>query len=195
MNAGQETPPQQTWRKRALAIGVVAGSLGISVGLFFFTRAYPDTIDKFGSYGYLGVFIASLVSSATVILPVPGVLVLLPVVVTLNPLLVALAGSAGGIIGETTGYIAGFGGQAMVSKGKFYARVEGWMKRWGAWTIFVFAFAPFLLFDVAGVVAGALRYPFWKFMLIGFVGKTLKYIGLVYAAILGYNWLLHYFGA
>jgi membrane protein YqaA with SNARE-associated domain len=125
---------------------------------------------------------------------VPGVLVLFPLVASLNPVLVALAGSTGGIIGEISGYMAGYGGQGIANKGKMYQRVEGWMKKWGVWTIFIFAFAPFLLFDIAGVVAGALRYPLWKFLVVGWVGKSLKYIGLVYAMAWGWESLLRFFG-
>ena len=181
-------------RQRLVPILALLLVVVITVGLFIFTQRYPEIVDKFGNLGYLGVFIGSLISSATVVLPVPGVLVLFPLVASLNLVLVALAGSTGGIIGEITGYMAGYSGQGMVNKGKMYERVEGWMKKWGVWTVFVFAFAPFLLFDVAGVVAGALRYPLWKFLLVGWVGKSLKYIGLVYAMAWGWEFLLRYIG-
>jgi membrane protein YqaA with SNARE-associated domain len=174
-------------RQRLVPILTLLFVIAISVGLFVVTQRYPEIVDKFGNLGYLGVFVGSLISSATVVLPVPGVLVLFPLVASLNPILVALAGSMGGIIGEISGYMAGYGGQGIANKGKMYKRVEGWMKKWGVWTIFVFAFAPFLLFDVAGVVAGALRYPLWKFLLVGWVGKSLKYIGLVYAMAWGWE--------
>jgi membrane protein YqaA with SNARE-associated domain len=181
-------------RQRLVPILALLLVVVITVGLFVFTQRYPEIVDKFGDLGYLGVFVGSLISSATVVLPVPGVLVLFPLVATLNPVLVALAGSTGGIIGEITGYMAGYSGQGMVNKGKMYERVEGWMRKWGVWTVFVFAFAPFLLFDVAGMVAGALRYPLWKFLLVGWVGKSLKYIGLVYAMAWGWEILLRYIG-
>jgi len=180
-------------KKRIIAILAVLLVIAVSVGLFIFSQRYPDKVKEFGSYGYLGIFIGNLISSATVILPVPGVLVLFPLVINLNPLLVALVGATGGIIGEITGYMAGYGGQAIINKGKMYQRVEGWMKKWGVWTIFVFAFAPFLLFDIAGLVAGALRYPLWKVMRVGWIGKSLKYIGLVYAAVWGWQTLLRFF--
>ena len=185
---------KKSWlRQRLVPILALLLVVVITVGLFVFTQRYPEIVDKFGDFGYLGVFVGSLISSATVVLPVPGVLVLFPLVVSLNPVLVALAGSTGGIIGEITGYMAGYGGQGIANKGKMYERVEGWMKKWGVWTIFVFAFAPFLLFDIAGVVAGALRYPLWKFLLVGWIGKSLKYIGLVYAMAWGWESLLRFF--
>ena len=185
---------KKSWlRQRLVPILALLLVVVITVGLFVFTQRYPEIVDKFGDLGYLGVFIGSLISSATVVLPVPGVIVLFPLVVSLNPILVALAGSTGGIIGEITGYMAGYGGQGIANKGKMYERVEGWMKKWGVWTVFVFAFAPFLLLDVAGMVAGALRFPLWKFLLVGWVGKSLKYIGLVYAMAWGWESLLRFF--
>lgn len=185
---------KKSWlRQRLVPILALLLVVVITVGLFVFTQRYPEIVDKFGDLGYLGVFVGSLISSATVVLPVPGVLVLFPLVVNLNPVLVALAGSTGGIVGEISGYMAGYGGQGVANKGKMYERVEGWMKKWGVWTIFVFAFAPFLLFDIAGVVAGALRFPLWKFLVVGWVGKSLKYIGLVYAMAWGWESLLRFF--
>jgi hypothetical protein len=94
-------------RQRLVPILTLLLVIVISVGLFVVTQRYPDKVEQFGNLGYLGVFIGSLISSATVLLPVPGVLVLFPLVASLNLVLVALAGSTGGIIGEITGYMAG----------------------------------------------------------------------------------------
>jgi len=166
--------------------------IAITVSLFILTQRYPEKVKEFESYGYLGVFLISLVSNATVILPVPGILVVFPLVVTYNPVLVGLVGATGGVIGEITGYLAGYSGREMVKTGRMYNRVEGWMKRWGAWAIFIFAVAPFLLFDVAGLVAGALRFPFWKFILVAWVGKSLKYIILMLAFVWGWDVVLRF---
>jgi membrane protein YqaA with SNARE-associated domain len=68
------------------------------------------------------------------------------------------------------------------------------MKRWGGWAIFVFAAAPLPLFDIAGVVAGALGYPVWKFLLIAWPGKCIKYILLVLAGAWGWDIVLGWFG-
>lgn len=156
---------------------------------------YRDRVAELGHYGYLSAFLVCLISNATVILPVPGIVVLFALGTTLNPVLVGLAGAAGGIIGETTGFIVGYGGRQMVqSRGRTYARAENWMRRWGAWAVFAFAAAPLPVFDLAGVVAGALRYPLWKFLLIGWVGKSIKYVILVLAGAWGWEVLLRYFG-
>jgi len=194
MEENAAPPPVASWKKRIIPILTIVLVVTLTVSLFIFARRYPDKVQAFGEYGYLGVFIGSLISNATVILPIPGVLVLFPLVANLNPILVALAGSTGGIIGELSSYTAGYGGQAMVNKGKWYLRVEGWMRKWGGWTIFFFAFAPVIPFDVAGLVAGAMRYRLWKFLLYGWVGKSLKYIWIVYAAQWGFRTLWRFFG-
>ncbi len=120
--------------KRAVSFLILLVVIIISVGLFFIVQRYPDKVEELANFGYLGVFIISLLSSATLILPVPGVLVLFPLVVALNPVLVALAASTGGIIGEISGYMAGYSGRGMVNivnSGRMYNRVERWMWRWG----------------------------------------------------------------
>jgi uncharacterized membrane protein YdjX (TVP38/TMEM64 family) len=183
------------WLKtKGIPLLVLLLVITITVSLFILTQRYPEKIEEFESYGYLGVFLISLVSNATVILPVPGILVVFPLAVTYNPVLIGLVGATGGVIGESTAYLAGYSGRGMVRTGRMYNRVEGWMKRWGAWAIFIFAVAPFLLFDVAGMVAGALRFPFWKFILVAWVGKSLKYIILMLTMTWGWDVGLRFIG-
>ncbi len=158
----------------------------ISVVLFI----YRHEIEGLKEYAYLGVFIVSLLSSATVVVPVPGVAVFIPLLATLNPVLVGIIGAAGSMIGELTGYAAGYSSRDLASRGKFYQRVEKWMHKRGSLIIFLFSFIPVLPLDVAGIVAGALRYPLWKFMLVAWVGKTLKYVILMVGAAWGVNWLM-----
>jgi membrane protein YqaA with SNARE-associated domain len=178
-------------RKKIVPLLTILLVVAISVGLFL----YQDRVAELGNYGYLGAFLVSLVSSATVILPLPGIVVLFALGAALNPVLVGLTGATGGIIGEMTGFMAGYGGREMVQgRGRAYARAENWMRRWGGWAVFAFAAVPLPVFDVAGVVAGVLGYPIWKFLLIGWVGKSIKYILLVLAGAWGWEAMLRYFG-
>jgi len=187
----QARAEKKAWfKKRIIPISAVLLAVGITIALFL----YRDQVSRLGDYGYLGAFLVSLISSATVILPVPGIVVLFALGASLNPVLVALAGAAGGIIGEVTGFMVGYGGHEVVQDNRMYARVEKWMKRWGAWAIFAFASVPLPVFDVAGVVAGALGYPLWKFLLIGWVGKSIKYVFLVVTGAWGWEAVLRYFG-
>ena len=187
----QARAEKKDWfKKRIIPISAVLLAVGVTIALFL----YRDQVSQLGDYGYLGAFLVSLISSATVILPVPGLVVLFALGASLNPVLVALAGAAGGIFGEVTGFMVGYGGREVVQDSRMYVRVEKWMKRWGAWAIFVFAAVPLPVFDVAGVVAGALGYPLWKFLLIGWVGKSIKYVILVVLGAWGWEAVLRFFG-
>jgi membrane protein YqaA with SNARE-associated domain len=46
--------------------------------------------------------------------------------------------------------------------------------------IFLLAFIPNPVFDVAGIAAGALRIPVWKFIAATMLGRTLRFILLAY---------------
>ena len=178
-------------KKRIIPILAVLLAIAITIVLFL----YRDEVAEFGNYGYLGAFLVSLISNATIILPVPGIVVLFALGATLNPVLVALVGAAGGTIGEITGFMAGYGGRGMVQgNGRMYTMAEKWMRRWGGWAIFAFAVAPVPILDIAGVVAGVLGYPVWKFLLIAWPGKSIKYIILVLAGVWGWQALLRFLG-
>ena len=43
-------------------------------------------------------------------------------------------------------------------------------------SFFVLAVIPNPLFDIAGITAGVIRFPVWKFLLTAWAGKTLKAI-------------------
>jgi len=179
--------------KRLIPLLTLFLVIAVSVGLFVFSQHYPEKVEEFKAYGYLGAFLICVVSNASVILPVPGIIVFFPLVTAFHPVLLGLVGATGGTIGEITGYMAGYSGRGMVQTNRMFNKVEGWMRRWGAWVVFVFAVAPFLLFDIAGIVAGTLRFPLWKFLLVAWVGKSLKYIGLLLAIAWGWETVLRFF--
>jgi membrane protein YqaA with SNARE-associated domain len=181
----------QWLKKRTVPILTVLLTIALTVVLFI----YRDQVAELGNYGYLGAFLVSLVSSATIVLPVPGIVVLFALGAdpNLNPILIGVVGGTGAVIGEITGFLAGLGGRGLIeSKGRTYTMVENWMKRWGSWTIFILAAAPLPFFDIAGVVAGASGYPVWKFLLVAWPGKLIKYIVLVLAGAWGWETLFPY---
>jgi membrane protein YqaA with SNARE-associated domain len=102
------------------------------------------------------------------------------------PWLVGITGGIGAAIGEMTGYLAGRSGRGLLAKSKVYARVEGWVKKWGWLAVFILAIFPFA-FDVVGIIAGALRMPVWRFFLACWVGRTVLYVAMVWGAAQGLN--------
>ena len=176
---------RQAQASRLTRILLPALTITFVVALSVVLYVFRQQIEGLREYAYAGVFVVSLLSSATVIVPVPGVLIFIPLLATLNPVLIGVVGAVGSIIGEMTGYAAGYSGRRLTTRGKTYHRVESWMKRRGSLIIFLFAALPILPMDVAGIVAGALHFPLWKFMVLGLAGKTIKYVGLMLAAAWG----------
>jgi membrane protein YqaA with SNARE-associated domain len=146
-------------------------------------------VAEFAEYGYLGIFLISIISSASIVLPVPSWILVAAMGAILNPVLVGIVSGIGGTIGEMTGYLLGYGGRLAIDNVPLYNRLVGWMKKWGSVTIFVLALIPNPLFDVAGAAAGLLRFPIWKFMLFGAAGRIPKNILFAYLGAWGLNFL------
>jgi len=151
-------------RKKLIPLLILLVVVAIWVGIFYFYQRYPGRFDELRGYGYLGAFLLSLLFNATIVLPMGaiGIVFALGAVLPL-PAVVGLAGGVGAAIGEITGYMAGYSGRGIARRTRMYGRVEGWVKRWGALAIFIFSIVPFA-FDLVGIAAGVLRFPFWKFL-------------------------------
>ena len=97
-----------------------------------------------------------------------------------NPLLVGLVSSFGATIGELTGYIAGRSGRVVIKNNTKFEKIEKWMTKYGMWTIFVLAVVPNPAFDLAGIVSGATKIPVWKYFLVTWAGKFIKFLTFAY---------------
>ncbi|MBI4295029.1 MAG: VTT domain-containing protein [Chloroflexi bacterium] len=150
----------------------------------------------FQSYGYLGAFVISLLSSATIIVPVPGLAVVFALGGLLNPFFVGIASGAGEPFGELTGYMAGRGGHVAfkIRNGHRYEKIEGWMRRRGMLLVFLTSSFPNPVFDLIGAAAGAIKMPLWKFILACWAGKTIKGVGIALAGYFGLRFFLNLFG-
>lgn len=135
---------------------------------------FRDRVQEFGHYGYPGIFLISILSNATLIFPVPGVMFTSAMGAVFNPLGVALASGLGAAIGELTGYLAGYSGQVIVEQREWYDRLKKYMQKYGGWTILVMAFIPNPVFDLAGMAAGMLKMPVGRFLIWCTIGKILK---------------------
>jgi len=166
--------PPVIWRLVALLF-----ALGISVLIFL----YRDRIAQLSAYGYLGLLIVSIVGNATVLLPVPSLAATFLAGGIFNPLLAGVVSGAGMAIGELSGYLAGYGGTAIVATedSEGFLRVQDWMRRHGFLTIFVLSVTPNPIFDLAGIAAGLSHFPIWHFLLACFLGKMVK--GIAFALI------------
>jgi len=171
------------WIKRNLAsLLILIFVTTITVFLF----VYRDSISDLGNYGYLGSFLVSLATNATIILPMPGLIMLLPLGAAFNPVLIGLAAGIGGVMGEMTGYLLGYSGRRIWGNNKAYQDAVGWLKKWGSIVVFIFTVTP-LPMDVMGMAAGNLRFPLWKFFIACWIGKTVLYICIALTGAWGWD--------
>jgi uncharacterized membrane protein YdjX (TVP38/TMEM64 family) len=169
---------------RALALLAV---IAITVYIY----SIRDSVDEFAAYGYPGVFLVALMANATVFLPAPGVAVVFAMGSIFNPLGVALAAGTGGALGELSGYLAGFSGQAVVERTDIYERINPWVKKYGGWAILVLSAIPNPFFDVAGVAAGIAKMSLRSFLLACWIGQTIKMAMFAYAGLYSLDWLMN----
>lgn len=148
------------------------------------------------TYGYLGLFLINLISSATIIFPLPASVFVFASGAFLNPFLVGLSSALGCTLGEVTGYAVGIGGRKVIEKKwkKWIKRIEEAFRRYGGfWVIIVFAATP-LPDDIVGIVGGTLKYPVKKFFVASFIGKLILNLILAYAGFYEARWILQYLG-
>ena len=166
------------------------GLIGLSFGLAYLlqdlgTRFHPP-LDELAWLAYLSVFGTTLVCNFTIIAPVPvATAIMIAAATKWTPVMVALAASIGGTLGELSGYYAGYLSKrvAIAEHVAGYNRVADWMERYGLWAIFFLAFQPIIPFDIGGLVAGGARMPLQKFLPALWAGKLIKYIILCYSGI------------
>jgi len=177
--------------KTGLTIARIASLIFVIAITVYIIYMPEEQANRLESYGYLGIFLISILANATVIIPAPGLVIVFSMGAKFAPLLVGIAAGLGATIGELSGYLAGFSGQAVIEDQKRYDQMVRWMQKNGPLTIAVLAFIPNPLFDLAGMVAGALKMNVFRFLFFALIGKVLKMILFAYAGagILNAPWL------
>jgi uncharacterized membrane protein YdjX (TVP38/TMEM64 family) len=185
-----ETTPIQDHKKSGIGVVILRViAFVVVVAITVSIYSIRERVGEFAAYGYPGIFLVMLLANATVIIPAPGVAVVFAMGSVFNPILVALAAGTGGAVGELSGYLAGFSGQAIVENTKAYNRVLPWVQKYGAWAILVLAAIPNPFFDLAGIAAGVAKIPVWKFLLFCWIGQLIKMAMFAYAGAYSIDWL------
>ena len=177
MDVGARSSPLSSWWQRhGGQVLALAFALAVTVVIVVFR----DQLVALRGLGYVGVFLVGILGNATVIFPVPSLAVVFAAGSVLNPLLVGLVSGVGEPLGELTGYLAGYGGSAVIRDGARFQRIKLWMERRGFLTLFVLSAIPNPVFDLAGIAAGMVGFPVAKFLLACWLGKSLKAILVAY---------------
>jgi len=139
-------------------------------------------------YGYLGIFLISLAGAMSIIVPVPDTIVVFTLAGlkigggwVFAPLLIALAATLGGAIGQVSGYLLGLSSKKVIT-GKYKKNVDFLVRvfdKFGAIAIFAFALTP-LPDDMVFIPLGASRYNPVKAFTSGLAGKLLLSIAVAY---------------
>ena len=149
------------------------------------------------SFGLPAIFTGSLLSAATIIVPLPFDVLVFAAATTYNPVLLVLAAGIGAGVGELTAYYVGVGGEKAFVRLKKYELKEvnvirNYFDKNGLWAIILFAATPLPL-DIIGILAGVARYEVKTFFIGALVGKLLKYGVIVSAGYLGLPWIFKLF--
>ncbi|SEL95020.1 DedA family protein [Nonomuraea pusilla] len=164
--------------------------------------------------GWLYVAVALVIGFESLGIPLPGEIVLVSAAIlsakgVVSPVWVGVCASAGAIVGDSAGYAIGRkGGRPLFTRlgrrfpkhfgDRHVAKAEAYFQRFGMWAVFVGRFIA-LLRILAGPLAGALRMPYWKFVVANVLGgivwaggttAVVFYLGLVAEKWLkGFSWV------
>ncbi|MEU7748268.1 DedA family protein [Nonomuraea sp. NPDC049158] len=147
-------------------------------------------------------------------IPLPGEIVLVSAALlsakgVVSPVWVGVCASAGAIVGDSIGYAIGRkGGKPLFERlgrrfpkhfgPRHIGKAEHYFDRFGVWAVFVGRFIA-LLRILAGPLAGALRMPYWRFLVANVLGgivwaggttAVIFYLGMVAEKWLkGFSWV------
>ena len=143
----------------------------VSFVLMIIAFLYRNKLGQFKKYGYLGIFIISAIGNVLILSPAAPMVAALGATVY-HPVIASFITSLGAVTGELLSYFVGSASHSYIPESEW---IKHFMKINGAITIFVLSVIPNPFFDLAGITAGATEYPLWKFILISFFGKWIKF--------------------
>ena len=136
---------------------------------------------------YASIWFLAFIGASLVFVPAAALAAVCVAVITgdLNPLAVGIVAGSAEALGELTGYAAGRGGKEMFKRNRFYLRFKDFFSLYAGLTLFFGSIIPNPLFDVMGVAAGSILYPVRRFLLVVFIGKSIKFTGIAFSCYWG----------
>jgi membrane protein DedA with SNARE-associated domain len=153
-------------------------------------------------YGYLGIFLISLIGAMSIFFPIPYTVIIFTLgglkdeeVYVFEPLWIAVAAGIGAAIGEFSGYLLGVGGRKILSE-KYRRKMDFLTKvfnKFGLITIFLFALTP-LPDDLLFIPLGVMRYSIAKAFIPALIGKFCMNFIVAYSGRLSIHYIEQIFG-
>ena len=159
--------------RKYLKIVISIISLIIVITVIILSFVYRNTIEEYAAVSYFGVLVACIASTATILLPAPGILVVLRYAQIFNPFAVIVIGGAGTAIGEMVGYVFGRSGNELLQIDK-NRKLFSWFSNHPNIMVLTFSLIPLPIFDFIGISAGATKMNPIKFLGLCALGKTIK---------------------
>jgi membrane protein YqaA with SNARE-associated domain len=154
-------------------------------------------------YGYLGIFLISLIGAMSIFVPIPYTIVIFILGGVqdtfgnwlFDPLWIAVAAGIGSAIGEFSGYLLGVGGRKVIG-GRYKKRMDfitKLFKKYGSVAIFVFALTP-LPDDLLFIPLGVMRYSLLRAFVPALLGKFFSNLIIAYSGRLSLDIVKSIFG-
>ena len=151
--------------------------LSIVLSIAFFI--YRDFFKESTSLGLIGLFIINFVTNASFFVSAPAFLTVVAGGNLYSPILVALVSSLAATAGDSIGFAFGFASHKLtyhkLEKKKWFRILEKHFKKHGNLLLFAFALIPNPVFDAIGLIAGIFAYPFFRFFIIVWLGRLIRY--------------------
>lgn len=126
----------------------------------------------------LGVFIICFIANSTVLLPAPSLLVVIEYSLIINPVAVALCGAAGASLGEMVGFYTGRHGGKLANN-VLVKKIKNVIPKHPYLFVLAFSALPLPLFDVVGMISGAIKLNPLRFYTTCLLGKAIKMLTFV----------------
>ena len=136
---------------------------------------------------YGGLFLSALVAATVLPMQSEAVLVGLMLAGTQPVGWLLLAASLGNVLGSVVNWVLGRGVERFAGRRWFpaspeaLARARGHYARWGRWSLLL-AWVP-VIGDPLTVIAGMLREPFWRFLVLVTIAKVGRYLVLAWVVL------------
>jgi membrane protein YqaA with SNARE-associated domain len=159
----------------------------------FLVMVYTNGYELVYRWGYLGLFILSLMEGVTLSLfPLPTIFFVFTFGRILNPFLVGTVSGLGSAIGSIVGYVFGRGSNDLVEK-KYGKQLDKIRKRFdkhsGFWWLVVLGVIP-VTSNLIGLFCGFIEYDFKKYFLATLISKLFITLLFSYAGFYSIGWVL-----
>jgi membrane protein DedA with SNARE-associated domain len=153
--------------------------LGEKVSKLSFQDIITWMLTLASQYGYLGIFLISLIGALSIFLPIPYTVVIFTLgglkaggAWVFEPLWIAVSAGIGSAVGEFSGYLIGVGGGKAISE-RYKKRMDLLARifdKYGLIVIFLFALTP-LPDDLLFIPLGVMRYNIVRAFVPALIGK------------------------